>query len=775
MSASRRRQPSTVSSWPTLSLFAVYAAEPLLDPAEREERLSDAQVEAAKVLFLAAPDEQEPLSMERQGRLMGTVMGVAGFTRTFGTARAADEMAVHSSRRRMVWVEPEPGFFFHATVALPRAHRHSRRASAATTSSAASTAGAAEPAFPGLDDDVLLASLRQGYREYRLRRGSISGLLEREGKASLLRDLEGFWRKWVGKWDIGGGGRVSPLERVLDAVPRSSLLTPHTFSQLYPLLAQFAASHPSTLPLLMHRRTVLSLPVLSHPLVDPNATPTKKSSKPAPPPLTDDDLLALVRLLASLAPSPQALAVHLDLPATPVPPLHPLADSSLSPTSTSEADSGSKWTAPLTSFTDGVSSLFAPRPLPSVSLPSVSLPSLSSLAPKEKPAALRAGFKALRQQQQAELSQRREEPAWPELRQREGSGESVAAAGGTGWNLRNVSWGKLRFGLGGGDAAEGEVRKGATADGSTAQEPSATTGEVEVTPAVDSPSPAPLAGASAPPPVEGHAPDVAAASSQPATPAVELAPAVDAGELAEAMGASPAPVTVELPRVEGAEGTDPPEEKKREADKKDQEQAAEANGKVLELFCGAEDTPFCVRRYGRGPLSLALALLPPTGSPEEITSTTSWLDTRAERLLEAVETVLEVVVPPKPSYPHQNLVKHGLMASSFSPLGDPAASTSDEAEGSATLLESYRALKSSPAILESLTRLSTSQWAVHRRNLDPSSPFSNSAHSSSSPSPPATDPTDVYAVLPAKNAKGKEASLLDAAEELRKVGRAYFA
>jgi hypothetical protein len=128
------------------------------------------------------------------------------------------------------------------------------------------------------------------------------------------------------------------------------------------------------------------------------------------------------------------------------------------------------------------------------------------------------------------------------------------------------------------------------------------------------------------------------------------------------------------------------------------------------------------------------------------------------------------------------------MVSTFLPPPDSAA-TADEAEASLALLESFRALKSSvflpllipslvtnehglhssPSTLESLTRLSTSQWVVHRRNVDSSSPFHSSAPSAT------THPMDIYGVLPAKTSRGKDASLLDAAEELRKVGRAYLA
>lgn len=134
----------------------------------------------------------------------------------------------------MVWVEAEPGYYVHAvrnsalfsssrpsltahalpsqSIALPRAGKHARRASSATTSSAASSAA---PAF-SLDDDVLVAELRQAYREYRLRYGSLQGTLEKEGKDKLVQALAEYWTEWVERWEPGQGGTPSPIDRVLD-------------------------------------------------------------------------------------------------------------------------------------------------------------------------------------------------------------------------------------------------------------------------------------------------------------------------------------------------------------------------------------------------------------------------------------------------------------------------------------------------------------------------------------------------------------------------------
>ncbi|GAA5981391.1 hypothetical protein JCM11641_005304 [Rhodosporidiobolus odoratus] len=786
----RRRQPSTLSSWPTLALFAIYSDEPLLAPAQRDVRLEDAAVEAAKLLWILAPGEDEQLSEQRKGRLMGTVMGVAGFTKTFGGQGDSGEMAVHSSRRRMIWIEPEPGFHVHATIALPRPSRHSRAASAATTSSTNSTSVDSAPGI--LDDDVLLATLRQGYREYRLRHGSLRGMLKRAGRERLAETLDGFWRSWAEKWDIAGG-TLRPIERILDAVPRCSLLTPQTSSQLQPLLTQFATSHPAILPFLLHSSSIVSLPVLRRPAqpstAEPDTTPAEANSE-NPPPLTGDDLLALVRLLASSAPSQTTLSVHPDLPDTPFPPSHPLAASSLSPfPTTSSSEASNRWSASLSTLTGGMSSLFTP---PSVSLPSLpsmpSMPSLPSIHPlvtssggtgkaeSRPPTSLRSGFQALRKQEQSALAEHEKQDE--QARLGKGTPSSPGGEGkGTGWTLRGVSWSS--FGLGAGAAA------------------SSGGGEARAEPGVIAPSTVealaepPIIGDAAPPtmtattsPVE-NADAVGGAggsqssqsdlgeTSEPTTPAVELAPAVDVEELAEAIGASSQSVMVQTSAVE-VEAM-PPEEggmadTSREVVRDEVKDDAEQN--VLSLYCGTgehADTEFSVRRFERGPLTLALAYIPTTG-PSELEEFLSRLDVRAERLLEGVESMLDVVVPPQPSYPHRHFVKHGALVSTFSPSQSGSAA-GEESESSLALLDSYRSLHTNPPLLESLTRLSTSQWVVHRRSLDPTSPFRTSY---SSLTTTAASPMDVFAVLPARTRKGKEASLLDAAEELRRVGRAYF-
>lgn len=136
----------------------------------------------------------------------------------------------------MVWLEAEPGLFIHAvcravaaleapphslspqTIELPRPLRHARSASSATVTSLS----APTTYTTALEDDSLLASLSLGYREYRLRCGTLAGMLEAQGRGALVESLRGFWEDWVPKWSLGSG-EGGAIERVIEGASCVSL------------------------------------------------------------------------------------------------------------------------------------------------------------------------------------------------------------------------------------------------------------------------------------------------------------------------------------------------------------------------------------------------------------------------------------------------------------------------------------------------------------------------------------------------------------------------
>lgn len=65
--------------FPILSLLAIYSTTPVPSSNPPTGKQDDAAVEASKVLFFRAAEED--VTAERRARLMGTVMGMADFAR----------------------------------------------------------------------------------------------------------------------------------------------------------------------------------------------------------------------------------------------------------------------------------------------------------------------------------------------------------------------------------------------------------------------------------------------------------------------------------------------------------------------------------------------------------------------------------------------------------------------------------------------------------------------------------------------------------------------
>ncbi|BGP25924.1 proteophosphoglycan 5 [Rhodotorula toruloides] len=686
----RRRQPSTLSEWPQLSLLAIYADEPVFDAGEGAAALSDEALEAARILYFATPLEEQPYDAARRNRATGTVLGVSSFAR-------------------------------------------------ASSGTDASEGSREDPPASLAEDEILLASLQWAYAEYRLRFGTIQGVLDAEGKEGVMGKLHEFWNVWTRNWETSILG--SQVEQLLQAVPKSAILTTEAAAQLGPLLAQFAASNPSALPILMHGDTVLSLPHLS--LISVDQPPTAPG-RPSPPPLSQDDLLALVHYMDRLLPPRRTLSV-----------VSNVNDATSAPSAGEDSAGSGRWS----SLTAGMSSFLAPRPfsLAMPGLPGTTALSGSRKAPNQ-PATLRAGFAALRRTEQQEVAKRQQEVSASADGTRpaeDGNPAAAPSAKGSSWSLRNVNWGALGF---------GSSENGSVDCPPTPTEPDESVPHAGQEPQDDRDLATDAVSTNTTPVATDFSPSNEEAS-QPTTPAVELVPSVDVTELADAIGQTPTkerdqPVIDVKPAPEGLE--------LRAAENEDTAEELpprhEERVKAVRLFCGegdSQDTLFEARLYKRGGLRLALAILLSTDA-----AALAWLDGRAERLLEAVESLLEVVVPPKPLYPHRHLVKHDLLVNSVSPAG-PAATTTADTEADCALIDSYVALHSHPRVLESVSRLSSTRWSLHRR-------FSTTLALDAKIGLPAIDTTDVFAILPSRGANGKDLSLIDAADELRRIERAYL-
>ena len=472
----------------------------------------------------------------------------------------------------------------------------------------------------------------------------------------------------------------------LAGVPLSRLFTPATQVQLAPLLVQFAASNSSALPILLHESSVLHLPSVrstdsassTRPSSTNDSTPSStRPLRPSPPLLTEHDLLALVHHLASKVPPPAPLA----LKTKPPPSSKPVLSTSPPP--------DSRWNT----YTLGMGSYLSPSlPTSLTSLPSsLSIPGLST---SHAPTALheRESTWSLRRVSWMGLgSHSRSASKAGSLRG--GTESELPAVGGRATGVNGLA------GVVGGVVGEEEGRVGKEEAGMRKQ-------------------------------VEVGSFDVAAlAEAMGELRDVEGAKALGGGvqtpeEMEEVEPATPSEASEGIGQVDGVT------EEEEEGVTGETEVPEKEVRRVMHGFCGegeARDTKIEVRTFEvrsafsfewsftelttlqRGPLTLALATLPILDEEAE-----QWLATKSNRLLEAVETVLEPVTPFAPyvflfflpysrsdpcssSYPHRHLVKTHLLTSSH---GWPAKeeqwsgkAAAGDVEVSAALFDCIRALK----------------------------------------------------------------------------------
>ncbi|GAA6016785.1 hypothetical protein JCM11491_001806 [Sporobolomyces phaffii] len=784
MPTPRSRRTSTSTPWPHLSLFAVYSATPLVEPSS--SKLSDEELEAAKILYFHSTEYLgDTMTPERKRRLMGTVMGVADFAKMMTKTGHDNRIrSVKSSKRRMVWIEPEHGILIHATLAVPRhsSRRHARETSTATTSTSRSLSSDS-PSTP-LDDQLVLSSLEKAYHSYRLQYGRITAKLGAAGKEETMGDLEAFWSQWVANWDLAAETDTkSAIQQVLGGFLMSPLLTPPLLAQFRPLVAQFSASNSSMLPILLHASHVLHLPDLSSSFLDSESLG----------PLVDY-LLSLhsVRLPSITAPTE-------NLDSNLLPRDAPVPSASSSNWTSSALSYLDPRNVPLPAFSSAAASSFLVNPF-GTSLDSSSTTTGRNDLRKEFAQLRRESRRPTRDRTDSTTSfasattdsgslrskkegnrHRREESASEASDRKEQAGGGGGGGGGTGWGLRSVSksWSKL------GAAFTGATGGGATdvppvpplpsTDPSSAPAAPQTSTGTGADPVEVLPVPQTTDGAS---PTEDRPDSVdTEVATSPETPKVELAPEVNEEDLMEAMKGlelrvgSAADNEMAAKAVgESAGGT------KVETGKEEEEQ-----DQVLKLFGGKNDESFEVRIIKRGTVTLALASLP-AGPAVDLATVRN----RASRMLEAVETLLEgaattTVNPSQPSYiikSDDSLHSHFSDRAGFKGASDSESSRESDLETTAAFLDAHRALNSSPRILESLTRLPTSStWLSLSRSIHLLPPVLDQTSLERGESAPAVHEKmlEVVAVLPAKNSRARETTLVEAAEGARRIERKWVA
>ncbi|GAA5852013.1 hypothetical protein JCM3766R1_006954 [Sporobolomyces carnicolor] len=414
-----------------------------------------------------------------------------------------------------------------------------------------------------------------------------------------------------------------------------------------------------------------------------------------------------------------------------------------------------------------------------------------------------------------------------------GDGERGGGSG-SGWGLRAVSrsWSRLGSAFAAvGGAGAGEAGTAALTDRTNPSPSETTVVETDAAPNVSagptrgdgSPeiAAAPAAASSLTPTPETRAARGAGGDETPGTPAIELDPEVNEADLVEALeaidladathvgdttdaGASTVsqkaqrddgPVEMRIPE-DGAGGT---EEEERNVDDGHDGTRAPV---FLELFGGANEDKLNVRLVERRGLLLALASF--SQNPRTSSLDFDLLCNRANRLLEAVETILENSTDATASASSTSLSRFSSLGSrtpfvsikadghvysgttSVLPPASEAPIPEASAETAYAVLEAQRALDSLPT---------SSNWlSIVRSNLgidlvDSPRPPSRRAEQAPSSSPSSreisaqvdegeaneSNRVEVVAVLPAKNQRGRETTLVEAAEGARRIERKWIA
>ncbi|RUS14706.1 hypothetical protein BC938DRAFT_477265, partial [Jimgerdemannia flammicorona] len=178
---------------PILSYFCVY--NPSLGPTEETNK--------DQILYYTA---KRTVPLDVKMRQVGLAQALVNFTTVFSPTRPAQ--TVHSQKNRMVFLEPEPGFWVHMCVELGVSRRQIKDATTGKLKTITEYLDAE------LNDRALESVLEVGYRMYRLLNGTFTSMLHshptltnpllvtRQSTRRLMHAIEEFFADWIWRWDF---------------------------------------------------------------------------------------------------------------------------------------------------------------------------------------------------------------------------------------------------------------------------------------------------------------------------------------------------------------------------------------------------------------------------------------------------------------------------------------------------------------------------------------------------------------------------------------------
>ncbi|KAG0330747.1 Vacuolar fusion protein CCZ1 B [Podila horticola] len=159
---------------------------------------------------------RKTVSIDAKMRNIGLAQGLVNFARIFSPTAPCDN--VHSQKNRLVFFEPEPGYWMHLSIELGTIKRTIK-----------GTDGkykvVTEYQEQEVHDTVVSALLKQAYGMYRVAHGTMDSLVNAsEGNTRpLQRSLEEFFESWILGWNFE---KAMTLERALDGINYLPLTRP---------------------------------------------------------------------------------------------------------------------------------------------------------------------------------------------------------------------------------------------------------------------------------------------------------------------------------------------------------------------------------------------------------------------------------------------------------------------------------------------------------------------------------------------------------------------
>ncbi|KAG8927118.1 hypothetical protein FRC02_008444 [Tulasnella sp. 418] len=200
--------PSSSRSPPSLNYLVIF--NPTLTPeiSGQEGVDEDDAIEQSHILFYTS--REQAVSRDRMLRQVGLAKALINFAEMFTSEPGCD--SIHSQRKRMIMISPEPNYWIHASLDVPKlpkpppSSKDKKKKPPPSSKGKEKETSSNEPAFDYQEqlflDEVLKAQLRRGYDLFKLLHGSFESIRLSVGTQSLERLLERFFSIWASKWDI---------------------------------------------------------------------------------------------------------------------------------------------------------------------------------------------------------------------------------------------------------------------------------------------------------------------------------------------------------------------------------------------------------------------------------------------------------------------------------------------------------------------------------------------------------------------------------------------